>query len=100
MVCSRTRRLFGCYSSNMQVFTQKRNPLTGSFEWATQRDDYDYQQEIARSAFADMLHDEERNQKYNKALQLAIDKLHKQGKEAHVLDIGNLYSIYYVITYN
>ncbi|XP_041987392.1 protein arginine N-methyltransferase 7-like isoform X2 [Aricia agestis] len=72
----------------MQVFTQKRNPITGSTEWDVQHEDYDYHREIARSAFADMLHDTERNQKYYRALKLAIDKQHSEGKKANVLDIG------------
>ncbi|KOB67071.1 Arginine methyltransferase 7 [Operophtera brumata] len=49
--------------TRMKVFTQKRNPLTGSTEWDMEDEDYDYHQEIARSAFADMLHDTERNKK-------------------------------------
>ncbi|XP_072947271.1 protein arginine N-methyltransferase 7-like isoform X2 [Epargyreus clarus] len=72
----------------MQVFTQKRNPITGSTEWDVQHEDYDFHQEIARSAFADMLHDTERNKKYYRALQLAIEKMHAAGKKANVLDIG------------
>lgn len=73
-----------------QIFTQVKNPLTGATEWDVQREDYDYHQEIARSAFADMLHDTERNKKYQRALKLAIDKMHAQGKEANVLDIGKM----------
>ncbi|GBP58490.1 Protein arginine N-methyltransferase 7 [Eumeta japonica] len=72
----------------MQVFTLKRNPLTGDTEWDVQHEEYDYHQEIARSAFADMLHDTERNKKYQRALQLAIQKMHEMGKKANVLDIG------------
>lgn len=72
----------------MNVFTQKRNPITGSMEWDVQDEDYDYHQEIARSGFADMLHDTERNRKYHRALQLAIVKMQKMGKKANVLDIG------------
>nr|XP_019541694.2 LOW QUALITY PROTEIN: protein arginine N-methyltransferase 7 [Aedes albopictus] len=53
-----------------------------------QDEDFDLQQEIARSAFADMCHDWERNQKYDRALQLTVDRLHGEGKEVHVLDIG------------
>ncbi|XP_065074013.1 protein arginine N-methyltransferase 7 [Ochlerotatus camptorhynchus] len=53
-----------------------------------EEDDFDRNQEIARSAFADMCHDWERNQKYDRALQLTIERLHAAGKEAHVLDIG------------
>ncbi|RVE53723.1 hypothetical protein evm_001615 [Chilo suppressalis] len=76
------------YQATMQVFTQKRNPITGDTEWDVQHEDYDFHQEIARSAFADMLHDTERNKKYYRALQLAIEKMHSEGKKANVLDIG------------
>ncbi len=34
------------------------------------------------------LHDSERNQKYYKGLQIAIDKIHRLGAKANVLDIG------------
>lgn len=44
----------------MSVFTIKVNSVTGKSEWELQNEDYDYHQEIARSAFADMLHDTER----------------------------------------
>lgn len=53
-----------------------------------QDENYDYHQEIARSAFADMLHDTERNQKYYRALDLAIKQKHREGLKANVLDIG------------
>ena len=36
------------------------NPMTGRSEWKMHAEDYDYQQEVARAAFADMLHDKER----------------------------------------
>ncbi|XP_066254433.1 protein arginine N-methyltransferase 7 [Euwallacea similis] len=72
----------------MSVFVQKVNPLTGSNDWVIQNEDYDYHQEVARSAFADMLHDRERNQLYEKALKTAIEKIHSMGKRANVLDIG------------
>lgn len=49
---------------------------------------FDLYQEIARSAFADMLHDHERNDKYYRALKKAIDKMHERNQAAHVLDIG------------
>ena len=42
------------------VFVQNLNPLTGKQEWKMQAEDYDYQQEVARAGFADMLHDYER----------------------------------------
>lgn len=80
-----------------KVFTQKRNALTGSTEWGMQDEDYDFHQEIARSAFADMLHDTERNKKYYRALQLAIDKMHQDGKKANVLDIGRYLCFFFII---
>lgn len=49
---------------------------------------FDYYQELARSSFADMLHDTERNQKYGLALKEAIEFMKRNGREAHVLDIG------------
>lgn len=49
---------------------------------------FDYYQEIARSAFADMLHDHERNHKYYLALKKAIERMHERGLRANVLDIG------------
>lgn len=73
---------------NMSTFKQILNPITGRSEWEPQCEDYDYHQEIARAAFADMLHDTERNQKYLRGLQIAIDKVHRQGRKANVLDIG------------
>ncbi|KAF9419379.1 hypothetical protein HW555_004027 [Spodoptera exigua] len=81
------KRFKACVSS-MKVFTQKRNPITGSTEWDVQDENYDFHQEIARAGFADMLHDTERNKKYQRALQLAIEKMHSNGKKANVLDIG------------
>lgn len=47
-------------SQNMSIFTQCLNPLTGTFTWEEKDENYDYHQEVARSAFADMLHDHER----------------------------------------
>lgn len=49
---------------------------------------FDYYQEVARSAFADMLHDIERNEKYSLALKEAIATIHNTGRKANVLDIG------------
>ncbi|XP_045462115.1 protein arginine N-methyltransferase 7 [Harmonia axyridis] len=75
-------------NSKMDIFVQKNNVLTGLPEWEIENADYDYHQEIARSSFADMLHDTERNQKYEAALKIAIEKIHKKGQKAIVLDIG------------
>ncbi|XP_031348627.1 protein arginine N-methyltransferase 7-like isoform X1 [Photinus pyralis] len=72
----------------MSVFTQKLNPILGESGWESQDEHYDFHQEIARSSFADMLHDTERNQKYYEAIKLAINKMHSLGRPAKVLDIG------------
>lgn len=42
------------------MFTSKLNPMTGKLDWELQSEDYDYQQELARAGFADMLHDYDR----------------------------------------
>ncbi len=41
-------------SVNMSTFKQILNPITGRSEWEPQCENYDYHQEIARAAFADM----------------------------------------------
>ncbi|XP_064466661.1 protein arginine N-methyltransferase 7-like isoform X2 [Ornithodoros turicata] len=73
---------------NMSVLEPHFSPVTGRMEWELRPDEYDHHQEIARSAFADMLHDTERNRKYHLALREAIDQIRKQGKKVKVLDIG------------
>lgn len=50
--------------------------------------DYDYNQELARAAFADMLHDSERNRLYYKGLEAAIQVKKASNQKVHVLDIG------------
>lgn len=44
----------------MSIFANKVNTITGKMEWEMHDDDYDFHQEIARSSYADMLHDTER----------------------------------------
>lgn len=44
----------------INMFTSKFNTMTGTLDWEIQSEDYDYQQELARAGFADMLHDSER----------------------------------------
>jgi len=46
------------------VLVQSVNHATGENTWKVMPEDYDYNQELARAAFADMLHDSERNQLY------------------------------------
>lgn len=72
----------------MSAFTSHFNPITGRNEWELCPEDYDYHQEIARSSFADMLHDTERNSKYHRALREAMDSVKKSGERVKVLDIG------------
>ncbi|KAK2140166.1 hypothetical protein LSH36_1457g00024 [Paralvinella palmiformis] len=74
--------------NKMSTFVQRISPVTGRQEWVMQDINYDYNQEIARAAYADMLHDTERNKKYELALAAAIKKVHSEGQEARVLDIG------------
>lgn len=64
------------------------NPLTGIHEPIEIDERRDFKQEIARCAFADMLHDDERNYCYHEAIRKAIDQVHHSGKKAVVLDIG------------
>jgi protein arginine N-methyltransferase 7 len=73
----------------MSTFTSRTNIVTGNHEWIFVDDEnFDYQQELARSAFADMLHDHERNVQYEKAIIKTIQTLAKSMKKIHVLDIG------------
>lgn len=48
------------YKSTKNMFLSKLNALTGTMEWVQVNEDYDYQQELARAGYADMLHDYER----------------------------------------
>ena len=72
----------------MSVFVSSFNPMTGKTEWKFQDENYDFQQEIARSSYADMLHDTERNQLYYKALGKAVAARREKNLPVNVLDIG------------
>ncbi|ESO98227.1 hypothetical protein LOTGIDRAFT_213858 [Lottia gigantea] len=72
----------------MSTFTSRLCPITGKMQWILQDEEYDYHQEIARSAYADMLHDTERNKKYYTGVKKAIEMIHARGEKAKVLDIG------------
>lgn len=67
---------------------QTVNHATGHNTWRKMPADYDYNQELARAAFADMLHDSERNSLYFRGLEAAIKQRRSAGQEVHVLDIG------------
>lgn len=47
-------------ANSSSPLTGRVNPTTGKVEWVVENEDYDYVQEIARSAYTDMLHDDER----------------------------------------
>lgn len=72
----------------MKVFCGRANPTTGSLEWLEEDEHYDYHQEIARSSYADMLHDKDRNIKYYQGIQAAVSRVKDRGQKALVLDIG------------
>ncbi|RWS31436.1 protein arginine N-methyltransferase 7-like protein [Leptotrombidium deliense] len=76
-------------SNKSYVFVQQFNALKGCVEWCPVADDYDYKREVARSAYADMLHDKHRNDLYRLAIEKSVQKLLKERSEAvRVLDIG------------
>merc|ERR1719187_2970229 len=70
------------------VLVQSINHATGQPSWKVVPPDYDYSQELARAAFADMLHDKERNQLYYSGLKAAVGQRRAAGLPVHVLDIG------------
>ncbi|VDP96854.1 unnamed protein product [Trichobilharzia regenti] len=72
------------------IFIPQYNPVIGRVQWKDVDPDYDFNQEIARSGYGDMLHDSDRNYKYRLALEHTIQRLKKQNPEkpVHVLDIG------------
>ncbi|XP_043937449.1 protein arginine N-methyltransferase 7 isoform X2 [Protopterus annectens] len=72
----------------MKPFRAVVNPTTGALAWVKEDEDYDYNQEIARSAYADMLHDHDRNRKYYEGIRAAVSRVKKRGQKALVLDIG------------
>ncbi|XP_063467686.1 protein arginine N-methyltransferase 7 isoform X10 [Symphalangus syndactylus] len=72
----------------MKIFCSRANPTTGSVEWLEEDEHYDYHQEIARSSYADMLHDKDRNVKYYQGIWAAVSRVKNRGQKALVLDIG------------
>ncbi|NXG10222.1 ANM7 methyltransferase, partial [Sakesphorus luctuosus] len=72
----------------MKIFCGRANPTTGEMEWLEEDEDYDYHQEIARSRYADMLHDKDRNVKYYQGIRAAVSRVKERGEKAIVLDIG------------
>lgn len=72
----------------MSAMGAELNFMTGEYQEMPVSKICDWHQDVARSAFADMLHDTERNQLYHKALIEAIDTVWRRGEKAKVLDIG------------
>uniref|UniRef100_A0A3P9IUH0 Protein arginine N-methyltransferase n=1 Tax=Oryzias latipes TaxID=8090 RepID=A0A3P9IUH0_ORYLA len=72
----------------MKTFCGRANPTTGALDWVEESEEYDYHQEIARSCYADMLHDHDRNEKYYQGIREAVARLKARGEKVIVLDIG------------
>lgn len=74
-------------AANMRTFCGRANPSTGALDWV-EEEEYDFHQEIARSCYADMLHDHDRNQKYYEGIRSAVSRVKARGQKVVVLDIG------------
>uniref|UniRef100_A0A8C7SBR9 Protein arginine N-methyltransferase n=1 Tax=Oncorhynchus mykiss TaxID=8022 RepID=A0A8C7SBR9_ONCMY len=72
----------------MKTFCGRANPATGALDWVEESEEYDYHQEIARSCYADMLHDHDRNEKYYQGIRAAVSRVKARGEKVIVLDIG------------
>ncbi|XP_068459183.1 protein arginine N-methyltransferase 7 [Clinocottus analis] len=72
----------------MKTFCGRANPSTGALDWVEESEEYDYHQEIARSCYADMLHDHDRNKKYYRGIRAAVARVQARGERVVVLDIG------------
>ncbi|KAK2867103.1 hypothetical protein Q8A67_025220 [Cirrhinus molitorella] len=72
----------------MKTFCGRANPTTGALDWVEESEEYDYHQEIARSCYADMLHDKDRNEKYYEGIRAAVSRVKARGQRVVVLDIG------------
>uniref|UniRef100_A0A7I5E8E6 Protein arginine N-methyltransferase n=1 Tax=Haemonchus contortus TaxID=6289 RepID=A0A7I5E8E6_HAECO len=70
------------------MFLEKINHVTGEREWEVAEEDHDLAQEIARSRFADMILDYNRNDMFLAGLRAVIQEKKKQGVKVHVMDIG------------
>ncbi|PAV69591.1 hypothetical protein WR25_02093 [Diploscapter pachys] len=70
------------------MFIQQVNKITGKVEWIVRDEDYDLTQEIARSRFADMILDFDRNDMFYEGLKTVIPEVRSRDGYVHVLDIG------------
>lgn len=62
-------------TSSSAPLTGRVNPTTGKLEWVVEDENYDYVQEIARSSYTDMLHDEERVSAVNAFILILFNNL-------------------------
>lgn len=62
----------------------------------TDSESQDFYQDVARSAFADMILDEDRNIRYRDALRFVIEEKHRRGEPANVVDIGRNYFLFFM----
>ncbi|KAJ0068921.1 hypothetical protein NL108_014900 [Boleophthalmus pectinirostris] len=72
----------------METFTGRVKPACGAEETREEREEEDFHQDIARSSFADMLHDHDRNIKYYQGIRAAVARVKARGEPVIVLDIG------------
>ncbi|VDM53596.1 unnamed protein product [Angiostrongylus costaricensis] len=70
------------------MFMERINHVTGEREWEVAEEDHDLAQEIARSRFADMILDYNRNDMFLEGLRSVIQEKKEQGVVPHVFDIG------------
>ncbi|XP_075995508.1 protein arginine N-methyltransferase 7 [Genypterus blacodes] len=72
----------------MRSFCGRVDPAAGASDLAEDSEEYDHHQEIARSCYADMLHDHDRNEKYRQGIFGAVARVKARGQKVIVLDIG------------
>lgn len=66
------------------MFLETVDPVTGQRTWKVADENYDIAQEIARSGFGDMIHDFERNQKYELGLKSVIGEVRLSQYSIHL----------------
>ncbi|XP_077424796.1 protein arginine N-methyltransferase 7 isoform X2 [Vanacampus margaritifer] len=72
----------------MKAFCGRAKSTNGAFDCLEESEEYDYHQEIARSSYADMLNDRDRNEKYYQGIRAAVAHVQAKGENVIVLDIG------------
>eukprot|EP01134_Creolimax_fragrantissima_P000926 CFRG0926T1 len=68
--------------TNSQLsFISRVNPTTKQVQWEAHTDDYSFDEEIAASGYGDMVHDTERNIRYQEAIVKAVEKIRLKREE-------------------